>query len=40
VPEHLLFGGFVLLGVAYLALFLFPARFLRLQRRRRAAAAD
>lgn len=34
VPEHLLFGGFVLLGLAYLALFLYPARFLRLQRRR------
>jgi UDP-GlcNAc:undecaprenyl-phosphate GlcNAc-1-phosphate transferase len=39
VPEHLLFGGFVLLGLAYLALFLFPARFLRLQRRRSRPAA-
>jgi UDP-GlcNAc:undecaprenyl-phosphate GlcNAc-1-phosphate transferase len=39
VPEHLLFGGFVLLGLAYVALFLYPARFLRLQRRRDKAAS-
>jgi UDP-GlcNAc:undecaprenyl-phosphate GlcNAc-1-phosphate transferase len=38
VPEYVLFGGFVLLGLVYLALFLFPARFLRLQRRRTRAA--
>jgi UDP-GlcNAc:undecaprenyl-phosphate/decaprenyl-phosphate GlcNAc-1-phosphate transferase len=34
LSEPALFGGFVLLGLAYLALFLYPARFLRLQRRR------
>jgi UDP-GlcNAc:undecaprenyl-phosphate GlcNAc-1-phosphate transferase len=34
VPDYVLFGGFVLLGLIYLMLFLYPARFLRLQRRR------
>jgi UDP-GlcNAc:undecaprenyl-phosphate GlcNAc-1-phosphate transferase len=33
-PEYALFGAFVLLGLIYLALFLYPARFLRIQRRR------
>jgi len=34
VPEHLLFAGFVAVGALYLALFLYPARFIRLWRRR------
>ncbi len=39
LSEPVLFGGFVLLGLAYLALFLFPGRFLRMKRRRSPAQA-
>jgi hypothetical protein len=35
----MLFVGFVLLGLAYLAAFLYPARFLRIARRRSAQPA-
>lgn len=34
VPHHLLFGGFLALGLVYLTLFLYPARFLRMRLRR------
>ncbi len=34
LPEAVLFGGFVLLGFAYVATFLYPARFLRIRQRR------
>ena len=36
VPEPVLFGGFVCVGLLYLATFLYPGRFLRLRRRRMA----
>jgi len=40
VPEPWLFGGFMLLGLAYLATFMYPARFLRLQRKRGSNIVD
>jgi UDP-GlcNAc:undecaprenyl-phosphate GlcNAc-1-phosphate transferase len=40
VSEPMLFLAFMLLGLAYLAAFLYPARFLRLARRRNGRSAD
>jgi UDP-GlcNAc:undecaprenyl-phosphate GlcNAc-1-phosphate transferase len=37
VPERWLFAGFVAVGLVYLAVFLFPARFMRWGRVRRRA---
>lgn len=34
LPEPVLFAGFILLGLAYVATFLYPARFLRIRKRR------
>ena len=34
LPDHVLFAAFVLLGLLYAAVFLFPARFMRMGRRR------
>lgn len=34
LPEHVLFAAFLLLGALYLGVFLFPARFMRIARRR------
>lgn len=39
VPERWLFAGFIAVGLAYLALFLFPARFMRWGRKRRRTGA-
>lgn len=39
LPEHVLFAAFLLLGALYLAVFLFPARFMRITRRRNARGA-
>ncbi len=40
VSEPMLFLAFMLLGLAYLAAFLYPARFLRIARRRNGRSAD
>lgn len=37
VPERYMFAGFCALGLLYVALFLFPARFMRMRRRSSAA---
>ena len=39
LPDYVLFAGFMLAGLAYVALFMYPARFLRVQRRRGRDAA-
>jgi len=38
-PEHLMFASFLAVGLLYFAVFLFPARFMRLARRSRPAVA-
>lgn len=39
LPEHVLFAAFVVLGLLYVATFMFPARFMRMTRRRNAHGA-
>lgn len=38
LPEHVLFAAFIVIGLLYVAIFMFPARFMRIARRRRDAA--
>ena len=39
-PEHLMFGGFLVVGLLYFGVFLFPTRFMRLSRRPRYAPVE